>query len=115
MCIYNHYKTGMYLNSLGECKLKQMIFNLEHPEPAASSPAHSRLTPRQYIVSLSSEASSSPSQQQLQQRAKKEEDERHARREIDENLRHALEVTERALGFDHIEVAGIFFYKKNFL
>lgn len=101
----------MYMNSLGECKLKQLLYKYEHPEASSSSaPSHSRPTPRQYIVSLSSSDSSSDPQQLklLQQKAKQEEEERQIKREVDDHLRHALEVTERSLGVDHIEVADIF-------
>ena len=96
----------MYLNSLGESKLKRIIHDAESPK--SDSSAHSnRPAARQFIVSLSSPQTSSATALEEQRRRKREEEEREAQRDVEETLKRALEITEGALGENHIEVAGI--------
>eukprot|EP00026_Physarum_polycephalum_P000354 Phypoly_transcript_00354.p1 GENE.Phypoly_transcript_00354~~Phypoly_transcript_00354.p1 ORF type:complete len:1644 (+),score=368.57 Phypoly_transcript_00354:104-5035(+) len=101
-----HPKVGMYLNSMGESKLKRIIFENEAPKSEGS--ANGRPSARQFIVSLSSSPSpsSSTSREEEKQR-KKEEEEMEKRKDVEETLQRALEITENALGENHIEVADI--------
>ena len=95
----------MYLNSLAESKLKQIIYD-KTPKPDFAQGRHA--APRQFIVALSSAQNDAQSDEE--KKKKRAEEERAKEREVKETLRRSLEITEKALGGNHIEVAGIFFF-----
>jgi hypothetical protein len=94
----------MYLNSLGESKLKRIIYDAETPK--SDSAQANRPQARQFIVSLSSSPQTATAAEQEKKNKKAEED-REARRDMEETLTRALEIMESALGPNHIEIAGI--------